>query len=369
MTKRTVAIVGASRTTRHLTPWDNEDVEIWTINEAAAWPWVKRFDAIFQLHKPVIFKNPTNVNDPNHYSWLLNKTAKCTNCAGTGKMPDSDQDCRFCKKGMYSPSRREGFSLYMQEAYPEIPNSEAYPLEEVCDLLFANLFREGNNQKIATVRYLTSSIAFAIALAIYKGFERIELYGIEMATGSEYAQQLPGVGMLIGMATGRGIEVYLPPNSQMLKEAMYGYEGDKVIHRLHFELRQKELRKREEVAKAELNRKRGKVLALSELTEHAETNDEKQKYFDLWTHAMSEVEEAISVAATFSGARQEDDHFIKKIDEMLQAAGISKENIDDLYEEFDTVEVEETGAETVRNLIVNGKVPPEEEKELKSEYA
>ena len=70
--------------------------------------------------------------------------------------------------------------------------------------------------------YLSSSIAYEIALAIYEGFSEIHLYGVDLNTESEYAWQKPGVEFLLGVAAGRGIRVVLPENCPLLKGTLYG---------------------------------------------------------------------------------------------------------------------------------------------------
>lgn len=57
------------------------------------------------------------------------------------------------------------------------------------------------------VDYFTNTIDYALALAIYKGFTEIDLYGVNMAFGSEYEYEKPGVEFWIGQAMGRGIKV------------------------------------------------------------------------------------------------------------------------------------------------------------------
>ena len=51
-----------------------------------------------------------------------------------------------------------------------------------------------------------------------------------MSHASEYHQQRPSCEWAIGLAQGRGIKVYLPAESDLLKTLfIYGYEQDKAI--------------------------------------------------------------------------------------------------------------------------------------------
>lgn len=75
--------------------------------------------------------------------------------------------------------------------------------------------------------YFSNTVDYAIALAIYKGYTEIGLYGINMMRGSEYAYQKAGVEFWIGQAMGRGIKVINhSPISTILKTRdglLYGY--------------------------------------------------------------------------------------------------------------------------------------------------
>lgn len=61
--------------------------------------------------------------------------------------------------------------------------------------------------KFFGVDYFTNTVDYAIALAIHNGFKEINLYGVNMANGTEYAYQKSGVEYWLGQAMGRGIKV------------------------------------------------------------------------------------------------------------------------------------------------------------------
>lgn len=88
-----------------------------------------------------------------------------------------------------------------------------YPLKEVVEYF--------------GVDYFTNTVDYAIALAIYRGFTEIDLYGVNMAFGSEYEFEKPGVEFWIGQAMGRGIKVTVfGSESTILKTRdglLYGY--------------------------------------------------------------------------------------------------------------------------------------------------
>ena len=187
---KTVAIVGSHPRTRDAFDFDRTDCDIWVFNEAMAQDWCTRADAVFQLHEPVVFRSKTNRNDPNHYEWL---------------------------------KRTDIPMIYMQEQYDDVPNSVRYPLEQVVALT-------------PGYEYLTSSVAYAIALAILQGYERIELYGAEMETNTEYGHQRQGMAFWIGVALGRGIDVeHVSPTFWLAP--LCAYSGNERIDIEHYRAR------------------------------------------------------------------------------------------------------------------------------------
>ncbi|NIP32916.1 hypothetical protein GWN26_10705, partial [Candidatus Saccharibacteria bacterium] len=103
--------------------------------------------------------------------------------------------------------------VYMQKRWPNIPNSVVYPLKEIIEAY-------GN--------YFTNTVSYEIALAIFEGFKTIGIYGVDMAVGSEYGHQRPSCEYFIGLAIGLGIEVYIPPEADLLKiRHLYAFEENK----------------------------------------------------------------------------------------------------------------------------------------------
>jgi hypothetical protein len=186
-----LVVMGSHPRTRGEFDWTREDCDIVVLNAAMKQDWVKRADYVTQMHLPVIWRNPGNRNDANHYNWLK-----------SGKTP----------------------IILMQEQYDDVPNSMRYPIEEVLKL--------GH-------RYLTSSAAYSIAFGIVQGYQKIEVYGVEMETNTEYEHQRPGVAYWIGLAEGAGVEVDYHGN--ILDCPLYGYEGDVKFPYSFFDKRIKEL--------------------------------------------------------------------------------------------------------------------------------
>jgi hypothetical protein len=71
--------------------------------------------------------------------------------------------------------------------------------------------------------FFTSTLAWMMAEAIDEGFERIALYGVDMAATSEYHDQRMGCQYFAMLAASMGIEVGVPPESDVLRPApLYG---------------------------------------------------------------------------------------------------------------------------------------------------
>lgn len=264
---KTVCIVGSHPDTRALAPFDDLSQEIWVFNEAAKADWCKRVDAVFQLHKPVIWRSKANRNDPKHYEWLKNA------------------DCK----------------IYMQDHYSDVPSSVKYPLDEVL--------------KIADIRYLTSSVAYALALAIYQGYDVIKIYGVEMESNTEYAHQRPGVALWLGVAVGRGIKVEFATN-KFFAEPLYGYEGTDTIPVEMYKKRIDEITPK------------AKELDANFKTKLAEVDHILTGWVDNFKSGYKELDQAImalSQAAhdfgAYDGALQQVERYYKKCQTMLAESG------------------------------------------------
>lgn len=169
-----VAIVGFAPTNQ-LAPFDDKSFEIWGVNEL--YKFVPRLDVLFEMHTYNLLTSKER--NPKHLEWLQK-----------AKIP-----------------------IYMLEHYDDIPQSIPYPKDEI-------IKRFGS--------YFTTSISYMIALAIFVGATDIHLYGIDMATNKEYQLERPSVEYYIGIARGLGINVYVPPQSDLLKTMfLYGYESDR----------------------------------------------------------------------------------------------------------------------------------------------
>jgi hypothetical protein len=189
--KKKLAIVGFAGT-RDQAPFDNPEFEIWTVNNLHQ--FVPRQDRVFEIHQ--------------RWTW-----------DGQLHGQPADEHVKFMQNA--------DIPIYNCEVFPDIPRSIRFPLEEMVKEFgmqrtgFANPeWRDG---------YFTNTISYMIALGIYEKFEVIEIYGVDMAVGTEYNEQRPSCEYYIGIAKGRGIDVRLPAACDLLKNRFhYGFEDDKI---------------------------------------------------------------------------------------------------------------------------------------------
>lgn len=68
--------------------------------------------------------------------------------------------------------------------------------------------------------YFSDTIAYQIAYALYKGYDKIKIYGADMHTYGEYATEKAGLEYWLGRAEQAGIELFIPKQSSLLKTSM-----------------------------------------------------------------------------------------------------------------------------------------------------
>lgn len=182
--RKRVAIVGFAASSLHLTPWMDPAIELWGMNQSYI-HFERRPDRWFEIHRPESREDVA--------------------------VPDYLADLEVI-----------GCPLYMIDRDPKFPTSVAYPLRRVQEMV-PDVYR----------RYFTSAAAYMTALAIVEGFDEIALYGIDCATGTEYAAQKPCLEAWLSLAMGRGIRVIVPPQSALFKTPfLYGYEPPRMFPRV-----------------------------------------------------------------------------------------------------------------------------------------
>lgn len=175
---RKVAIIGRCWSTRADAPWD-QDWEIWSL----AWDPLPVTHRIFEVHQNFRLYLGTQEDGDYHVGGLR-----------MAKVP-----------------------VYMIDPQPDIPKSVRYPIEEITALVG----KTSNGHP-----YLESSIAYMVALAIHEGVDKIGIWGVDLHCDTEYDYQRPNMEYLIGLARGRGIKVFIPPQSALLTsehDVPYGF--------------------------------------------------------------------------------------------------------------------------------------------------
>lgn len=195
-----LALVGTHSGSRDLAPYEDGEFDIWVFNEAPQMEWCRRWSACFQLHKEEVYTSRQNVNNAGHWDWL-------------------QQD--------HGAER----VIWMQWEDPRVPNARRYPMEEIVATLPAA-------QPVDGEVYLTSTVVMAVALALYLGYEYIEVYGVDLSSGTEYAYQQKGWLYWAGVARAMlGSNFVIKSGQQHFKARIYGYTGETQIERAYFQKR------------------------------------------------------------------------------------------------------------------------------------
>lgn len=94
----------------------------------------------------------------------------------------------FCQKS--------GVPLMSVRKYAHIPNSYGYPLKKIKNFFDKPIYQGGD--------YLNSALAQVLAYAIYRDFNRIDMFGINVEMGTEWVFQRDSVSYWMGLARGQG---------------------------------------------------------------------------------------------------------------------------------------------------------------------
>jgi len=198
---KSVALLGGADTTRGAVKDSTAD-EIWTANWSYLYDYVPRIDRLFEMH-PI---------------WVYGDT-------------DKDEWIKPARHWKWLQAGEKGYPIYMLMDRPEVPSCVRYPIEDITLDVFGTRLLRGDEPS----DFYSSSADYMLAMAIYEGFDKIELYGIEMGSSTEYRYQREGAAYFIGVATGRGITVQRQTNSIVMKNKKYGYEGGQMIFRQDLE--------------------------------------------------------------------------------------------------------------------------------------
>jgi len=234
-----IACIGSAPASLTLAPYGDPSWEIWGCSPAV-YPVAGRITEWFEIHR---WEPPIVGNAARQVPWL------------------SPEYVQWMAKQK---------SVWMFEPVPEIPGSKKLPVSKL-------IAKYGHF-------FFTSSVAWMLAMAIDKiqasgeTENAIGLWGVDMAATEEWGAQRQGCQFFIQMASSLGIQIILPPESDLMMPApLYGiFESS---HRaIKFLARRKELANRMQMAEQQ-------VVAA---TQHAHflkgAVDDMDYHMQMWMH-------------------------------------------------------------------------------------
>ena len=193
MTK--IAVMGSAPSSRHLAPFQDMEWEIWCCS-------------------------PPNFDNPRVDAWF--------------ELHNLDRKLTIKQNEPYVKALVAHQRVYVYDQDPRLPNAITFPWRDYVALYGTDFF--------------TSSIAWMMAHAISYKPEKIGLWGVDMSAADEYGQQRPGVKFFIREAKKQGIEIYLPPTSDIdVPTAPYAIREHWPMWQ-KLQARRKELKERKEKA-------------------------------------------------------------------------------------------------------------------------
>jgi len=175
--RKKIAIVGKAPSSLGLAPYNDESWQIWTLSDLVLCKQSPRFDVQFELHTTDLLGGPRKP----YLDWLASVADK---------------------------------PVIVREANGDIPLGIPYPKDEI-------VAKYGG--------YFTNTVSWMIALAIEMQPDEIGIWGVDMAAigpEAEYGHQRPSCEYFLGVAVGRGIKVFTPPQCDLLKCAgLYGFDA------------------------------------------------------------------------------------------------------------------------------------------------
>lgn len=234
---RSICIVGYAQETREMANNLPADVELWGMN--INHKFMARWDRWFQLHPPVWKGNPFYGRSLAHMDFL---------------------------KTLDVP-------LYMRYPSPDFPTAVEYPLEKV----YANIGR----------RYITSTVANMLGLALLEGVDEIKVYGVNLGSNTEYVEQRPCIEWMLGLAEGRGIKVDVPDATPMLKGDEYpgqSGEGPQAVAQARLDTKRQVYHK----YWARVHNAAGAIEAMRMLQANGSSPDEVLRHWLDWGHDSAE---------------------------------------------------------------------------------
>lgn len=163
-----IALVGSAPASSRIAPYNDPSWEIWGCSPGL-FGVAPRVTQWFELH---LWEPGQPWFSPEYCQWL-------------GALPD------------------RGLKLWTGAEIKELPGSLVLPAQELLDEFDPSRW------------FCTSSLFWMMAMAIKAGATKIGLWGVDMAAAEEYEMQRAGIQYLAYVARARGIEVGVPPESDL----------------------------------------------------------------------------------------------------------------------------------------------------------
>lgn len=180
-----VAIVGTQPSSRMLAPYTDQSWTIWGTSPGNM-NILPRADVWFEMHCNFLWPQHISYGKP-YLQWL--------------------QEQRFPVVALTEDFLPRG--------------TIRYPIEAMIDQF--GFFHPAYGRKV--VCWASSTFAYCMAFAIAQGAEEIALFGVDMSSKDEYAQQRHGGYRMIEFALEAGIKVHIPPESDLIQvPPLYGYD-------------------------------------------------------------------------------------------------------------------------------------------------
>ncbi len=168
MSELKIALVGSAPSSSRAAPYQDPSWQIWGCSPGL-YGVAPRVNAWMELH---LFEPGQPWFSPEYCQWL-------------GALPD------------------RGVTLWTGAPVPALPGSQVLPHQALLDEFDPNRW------------FCTSSLFWMMAMAIKAGASKIGLWGVDMAADEEYEMQRAGIQYLTYIAKARGIEVGVPPESDL----------------------------------------------------------------------------------------------------------------------------------------------------------
>ena len=175
-----LAIVGNGPTRVHA-PHADLNYDVWAMNNHP-FLWQKRVTALFEMHPYVM--------EASHYTDDYKEWLRTTH----------------------------PFPIYMHRVHPDIPNSVQFPREDIAQR-WGGVIQKGDK---FIQDFYTSTFPYCLALALHKGYTRVEFYGIDL-NKEERVQHRDAVFYWMGIMGASGIEIVLPADTPLMEESLYPY--------------------------------------------------------------------------------------------------------------------------------------------------